>query len=273
MLEQFRYLVRRLLDAIEHIERESVTGQVERLQKPGAPHTEVIGVTLLACIVLTALEFYGGSNDWTWLEDAASLAGSDWAAAVGHFFDDGKYSRLHELAYWSACTFVGYMAVPMLWTKVAMGRSLQETGLSGRGFVSHAWIYGVLFALVLPIVYAISGTESFQNTYPFYRHAGRSVYDFVAWELLYALQFMSLEFFFRGFLVHGLKRRFGFYSIFVAVIPYCMIHFGKPIPEALGSIVAGLTLGLFSLLTGSIWLGVLIHVSVAISMDVFALGF
>lgn len=272
MVEQLRHLRQLLYDAIERIERESVADQVERLQRPGAPHAEVIGITIVSCIILTLLEFYGGSHDWNWLEHAAGLVRSDWAPAVEQFFTEGEYSRLHQLTYWSGCTFVGYMLIPMAWTKVVMGRSLRDTGLRVEGFFRHAWIYAVLFALVLPIVYLISGTQNFQQTYPFYHHAGRSAYDFLAWELLYALQFMSLEFFFRGFLVHGLKRRFGFYSIFVAVIPYCMIHFGKPLPEALGSIVAGLTLGLFSLFTGSIWLGVLIHISVAVAMDVFALA-
>ena len=84
---------------------------------------------------------------------------------------------------------------------------------------------------------------------------------------------MSLEFFFRGFLVHGLKRRFGFYCIVIAVMPYCMIHFGKPMPETLGAIFAGLALGTLSLFTRSIWLGVAIHVSVAVSMDLIALWY
>jgi len=272
MIRYVRHLGRSLRRTIERIERESVADQIDGLRSGGVPHIDVIGVTLVTCVVLIALDFYGGSQDWEWIERTARLVRSDWGAGVEAFFDDGEYARLHELGYWSVCTFVGYLLVPAFWAKVVMGRSLRETGMSGEGFLRHAWIYVVLFAVVLPIIYGVSLTESFQRTYPFYRRAGRSAFDFLAWELLYALQFLSLEFFFRGFLVHGLKRRFGFYSIFVATIPYCMIHFGKPMPEALGSIAAGLMLGLASLLTGSIWLGVLVHVSVAVSMDVFALA-
>jgi membrane protease YdiL (CAAX protease family) len=55
------------------------------------------------------------------------------------------------------------------------------------------------------------------------------------------------------------------------VVPYCMIHFGKPFLEALAAIAAGIVLGTLALKTRSIWCGVLIHVSVAISMDVAAL--
>jgi aryl-alcohol dehydrogenase-like predicted oxidoreductase len=46
---------------------------------------------------------------------------------------------------------------------------------------------------------------------------------------------------------------------------------GKPLPETLGAIGAGLILGTIAMRTKSIWGGVLIHVGVAMTMDVFAL--
>ena len=51
--------------------------------------------------------------------------------------------------------------------------------------------------------------------------------------------------------------------MFVAVVPYCMIHFQKPLPEALGAIVAGVVLGALSLRTGSVLGGAAVHVAVA----------
>jgi membrane protease YdiL (CAAX protease family) len=50
-----------------------------------------------------------------------------------------------------------------------------------------------------------------------------------------------------------------------------MIHFGKPFLETLAAVLAGIVLGTLALRTRSIWSGFLIHVSVAISMDVAAL--
>jgi membrane protease YdiL (CAAX protease family) len=63
----------------------------------------------------------------------------------------------------------------------------------------------------------------------------------------------------------------GSHAIFAMVVPYCMIHYGKPFPETMGAIVAGIVLGTLAMKTRSIWSGFLIHVSVAISMDVAAL--
>jgi membrane protease YdiL (CAAX protease family) len=152
------------------------------------------------------------------------------------------------------------------------GEPIRAYHLSPRGFFKHLPTYGILFAIVLPLVVVASQTQGFRDTYPFYRMANRSTFDFVAWEVLYALQFLSLEFFFRGFLLHGLRRALGANSIFVMVVPYCMIHFGKPWPETLGAIVAGVALGTIAMRTRSIWGGVLIHVGVALTMDLLAVG-
>jgi hypothetical protein len=55
------------------------------------------------------------------------------------------------------------------------------------------------------------------------------------------------------------------------IVPYAMIHFGKPLAECLGSVIAGVALGTLSLRTGSIYGGVAVHCAVAWSMDLFAL--
>jgi hypothetical protein len=143
--------------------------------------------------------------------------------------------------------------------------------LSFTNFGRHVLLYLAMFVVFLPVVIAASHTESFRHTYPFYRMANRSQFDLWAWQALYAAQFLSLEFFFRGFMLHGLRRVMGANAIFVMIVPYCMIHYGKPMPETLGAIGAGLILGTLAMRTKSIWGGVLIHVGVAVTMDVLAL--
>jgi membrane protease YdiL (CAAX protease family) len=81
-----------------------------------------------------------------------------------------------------------------------------------------------------------------------------------------------LEFFFRGFLLFALARYLGPLAIFVMIVPYAMIHFGKPLAECLGSILAGIALGTVALRTASIYGGVAVHCAVAWSMDLFALA-
>jgi membrane protease YdiL (CAAX protease family) len=185
--------------------------------------------------------------------------------------DGSRYWELRGYAWWSAWRFTGYVLIPMLVLACLPGERIRDYHLSLRGFAGHLRIYAVLFALVLPAVLYASTTGQFRETYPFYRLANRSYLDLVLWELLYALQFGSLEFFFRGFVLHGLRRELGANALFVMLVPYCMIHYGKPLPETLGAIGAGLILGTLAMRTRSIWGGVVIHVGVAVAMDVLAL--
>jgi membrane protease YdiL (CAAX protease family) len=192
-------------------------------------------------------------------------------AVLRAIFRKHDRAELWRLSYWSFATFFAYFLLPAVYIRFFLKERLTDFGLQLQGTLKHSWIYIVLFLAVLPLVIIMSMTESFQRTYPFYDQAHRSVQDFLAWQVLYAIQFFSLEFFFRGFLIHGMKHRFGYYAIVFSVVPYCMIHFGKPLPETLGAIIAGLALGTLSVFTRSIWLGVAIHISVAVSMDISSL--
>src|SRR5262249_28598266 len=153
----------------------------------------------------------------------------------------------------------------------AMGERIRDYGWSVAGLRRHARVYGALYLLVLPILIGASFSKAFQHTYPFYRGAARSWTDFLIWEGLYGFQFVTLEFFFRVFLLFALRRALGAYSIFVMIVPYCIIHWHKPIAEVLGAIAAGTVLGTLALRARSIWLGVAIHIGVALTMDVLSL--
>ncbi|MBA2663977.1 MAG: CPBP family intramembrane metalloprotease [Bradymonadaceae bacterium] len=255
--------------AVATIENDS---QISMAGRPaGRIDGHLVGILIVSAVVLSFLEYYGASNHWQALSKPLGLFVDDPNAILNPIFRQGEYSRLARLAYWSATTFVGYLIVPVLYIKLVMRRSLLDFGFSLAGAFKHWWIYVGLYLLVMPAVYIVSHTESFQRTYPFYEFAQRSPFDFFAWQLVYAAQFLALEFFYRGFLIHGLKHRFGVYAILVSTIPYCMIHFGKPLPETLGAIIAGVALGGLALYTRTIWLGVAIHISVAVSMDALSL--
>lgn len=186
-------------------------------------------------------------------------------AALAH-----RYARLMENLTWSVgCSFF-YFVVPALVVKLVFRERLRDHGLSGRGFLRHLWIYAVLFTPVAILVWAVSYSEAFQSRYPFYGEP-IALADFLVWEAAYAFQFFSLEFFFRGFFLNGLRGRIGHHAIFLMVLPYMMIHFQKPFLETVGAIIAGTVLGTLALRTRNIWGGVTIHVAVAIAMDVAAL--
>lgn len=171
--------------------------------------------------------------------------------------------------YWALGCFLSYTVLPALLIRLVFRERLADYGVKLRNAFADGWVYLVMLAVVGPLVLFASHNAQFQEHYPFYQlPRGASLWpDFWRWEFVYGLQFVGVEFFFRGFMLHGLKRRFGAYAIVVMTVPYCMIHFGKPLPETLASIIAGLALGFMSLRTRSIVLGVAIHMTVALSMD------
>ncbi len=185
----------------------------------------------------------------------------------------GPEWELWSFGWWSGWRVLGYLIFPAVVVMLMPGERLRDYGWSGAGFWRHITLYAILFALVLPLVYVMSLTKDFQRIYPFYKLANRSVADFVIWELMYAAQFVSLEFFFRGFMLFGMRRSLGVYSIFVMVVPYCMIHYGKTFAESMAAIVAGLILGTIALRTKSIWGGIFIHIAVALTMDLLTVGY
>jgi membrane protease YdiL (CAAX protease family) len=170
---------------------------------------------------------------------------------------------------WALGCMTLYLVVPALVYRFGFRRRVLEL-LSPKGFVKHLWIYVLLFLPVAGCVWVVSFQGSFQATYPFYRNPP-SAWHLLLWELFYGLQFFSLEFFFRGFMLAEVKLRFGWRAVLIMVVPYCMIHFGKPALEALGALVAGTVLGVLALRTRNIWGGVAIHVAVAWWMDVSSL--
>ncbi|MCH5374201.1 MAG: CPBP family intramembrane metalloprotease [Planctomycetes bacterium] len=240
--------------------REQQQCQLQFLLSPESERIdwEVI-LVLVGAAVAMSLQYYGfTAGDFL----------RDWIAPLS------TDARLVRSIHWAVGQSLLYVLVPWMTIRLILRKPLSDYGLNFRGIWSGAWLYVAMYLIVLPCILLASCTDRFQQTYPFYRlQQGESLWPrFVVWEFLYALQFVALEFFFRGFLVHGLKRRFGVYAIFVMAVPYCMIHFGKPLPETLAAIVAGVALGFMSLKTNSIWPGAAVHIAVAWTMDAAAMA-
>jgi membrane protease YdiL (CAAX protease family) len=231
-------------------------------------------VLIAATVALTVQEY--GDHPSSFARPVAALAHigmPELAGRLAAWLDSWQATRLATLSWWVLTTVVTYILIPCVVVKCCFREKLADYGCRfSTAFVGWP-IYLAMACLMFPIVYLVSFDPAFLRKYPFYPLApGESVpADFLAWELLYAFQFLGLEFFFRGFILHGLKPRFGAAAIFVMTMPYCMIHFGKPLPETVAAILAGLALGAMSLKTGSIWLGAALHIAVAWTMDFLAL--
>jgi len=180
---------------------------------------------------------------------------------------------LNPLLYWSFACVVCYLVLPGLFTSVILKNNLFKTGFQWGESCRHLGIYGLFLAAILPVVYCVSFLDGFQETYPFLHFTPQtfSSMRFLVWEIAYLLQFIALEYFFRGFILFNLEPKMGKMAVLVAMLPYCMIHFGKPFPETIGSIIAGIVLGVMALKSRSVIPGIILHYCVAITMDLLSL--
>ncbi len=241
--------------------------------KPGWDWRPLVALATGA-LFLTLMEYAGHEPhfvrflEWTAIRDGSGAPLNLWAEIA----DDHAWRELWGFAWWSLWRVLGYFVFPIVVIKLVFRERVRDHGLETKGFLDHAWIYGLAYLVVFACVLLVTRYDPhFREYYPFYDRSDRSWADLAMWEVLYAAQFFSLEFFFRGFWLTSLKRTLGSQAIFAMVVPYCMIHFGKPFLECLAAILAGIFLGTLAMKTRSIWSGFLIHVSVAITMDLSAL--
>ncbi len=182
------------------------------------------------------------------------------------------HSGLYPHLWWAFWTITLFLVVPAILVRAVFRERLRNFGLTLAIKPQHWWLYLGMFAAVFPIVLYAASRSDFQAVYPFYRGAFQAPAGAILlWEAAYLTQFFALEFFFRGFLVLGLGRVIGRASIWLAMVPYCMIHYHKPPLEAFAAIVAGVVLGEVAYRTRSIAGGVIVHIGVAATMEVLAL--
>jgi hypothetical protein len=236
---------------------------------------QALAILVTVPIAMTALEYYGlpwhrtrEAPRYTHVTGREPPVFSEWFQGL-HL--PGP-ERLVPYLWWGIACFVLLIALPMTVGAFA-GMSPRRLGVRLKGTGRDAWTYLVLFLIFFPVVYLVSRTPDFLATYPFYPRGNVPLGpDFIAFEAIYCLQFFGIEFFFRGFMVLGLKPHLGLASVLVMITPYCMVHYYKPLPEAMGAIGAGLVLGVLAWRTGTILYGWFLHYAVALSMDLLALS-
>ncbi len=217
--------------------------------------------TLAASAALLTLFYYYGRPNFYHLELERPLIA---ALQIDPAY---PYKSLLPYVYWAISSVLLRIVLPLGFAAMILKMSPRELGFRPweRG---HGRYYAGLYLLMLPLLIAASFLPSFQSKYPFYKDAGLSLTHFVIYELCYGVQFASLEAFFRGFMIFALFKRFGYQGVAIMTIPYCLIHFNKPVPETLGAIIAGLVLGYMALKSKS-WLpGALLHWGIGTTMDV-----
>jgi membrane protease YdiL (CAAX protease family) len=244
------------------LDAEALAVRKELAARGQIDYRPMVALTLVA-FILTFQDFYGKPDFY---QQAIRPAINH----PGGLFNVELYDDLFARGWWAVTRIGGYLVPLLVWRLFFRRDRILDFGLRTRGFAAHAWIYALCVAVMVPVLLLVSRQGDFAEYYPMYKKAGRSWLDFALWEALYLGQFFTLEIFFRGFILRSL-RTFGAGAIWTMIVPYCMVHYGKPYLEADAAVVAGVVLGSLAMRTRSIYAGFLVHGTVAVLMDVLAL--
>lgn len=146
-------------------------------------------------------------------------------------------------------------------------------GLARKGFIPAP--YFVLILLMIPLIVWASFQADFLATYPNFsgassaeQYLGISKWlSIVIYQAAYAFDFVFVELLFRGFMVIGMAKVMGRAAIMPMVVTYAVLHFGKPMGEAISSIFGGYILGVIAFYGRNIWGGAIVHMGIALMME------
>jgi hypothetical protein len=134
--------------------------------------------------------------------------------------------------------------------------------------------YLLMLMIMLPLVAVASTQSDFLEVYPklksiagVYHESGTHWWRRLLFELSYGTDFISIELFFRGFLILAFIKWAGKDAILPMACFYCTIHFGKPLGECISSYFGGMILGIIVYHTRSIVGGLIVHMGIAWMME------
>ncbi|RYY94760.1 MAG: CPBP family intramembrane metalloprotease [Chitinophagaceae bacterium] len=177
---------------------------------------------------------------------------------------DNRYWNL--VLYYPAKLTLTVLLLYALWR-----RYHPEEPFYGTGPTRPLRPYWGMLLLMLPLVALASTRPDFLAMYPKFQHLAAvraaSPVKQVLYELSYGSDFITIELFFRGFLVIAFARYLGTGAILPMAAFYCSIHFGKPLGECISSFFGGIVLGVTTYHTRSIWGGLMVHLGIAWLME------
>ncbi|MEA1951216.1 MAG: CPBP family intramembrane glutamic endopeptidase [Planctomycetota bacterium] len=167
--------------------------------------------------------------------------------------------------YSFVCCFLLIGIVPAVIVKAVFREKLADYGLQlgDRARTTRTFlVMGPLFALG---GYLAAGNTAVAEYYPINPKAGQM---FGLHAFTYLLFYMGWEFYFRGFMQFGLRRRFGDAgAIMCQVLASTLLHIGTPAIETFGAVLGGVIWGLVAFRTRSLLSGFLQHSLLGITLD------
>jgi membrane protease YdiL (CAAX protease family) len=174
---------------------------------------------------------------------------------------------LYEYLYWFGSDFITLFILSILIIKFILKEDLKDYGLQFGDFKAGVIISTIFLGVMVLIIWFVSSSPEFLAKYPHLLSARDSWTYFYIYESGMLLYMIGWEFVWRGFMLFGLKEKFNYYSVLIQMIPFVILHNGKPIPETVGAIAGGIALGMLAFRSNSIYYCIITHMGVMFSID------
>ncbi|MBI5857416.1 MAG: abortive infection protein [Sphingobacteriales bacterium] len=188
-----------------------------------------------------------------------------------HITDDFDRNRFWEQTfYWPMLVIITGTILFIIWKifdRVQPFYGIRTKGINWKPYL-------LMLLIMLPLVAAASTQPDFLEMYPKLKlitgqnDHGITWYHKLLFELSYGSDFITIELFFRGFLILAFIKWAGKDAILPMACFYCSIHFGKPLGECISSYFGGMILGIVVYNTRSIFGGLIVHLGIAWMMEV-----
>lgn len=149
--------------------------------------------------------------------------------------------------------FLYYAVFPILVILIIMRKNPLDFGLRlGSPRIWGFYVFIICLASAA-ILYASSFNPSLQNYYRM------DEFEFISYLLSSCISLSASEFVYRGFLLFGLKEKFKEGSILLQMIPFVLLHLGKPELETVSTLFTGIVFGYVAYRGKSYWPAFIIH--------------
>ncbi len=196
------------------------------------------------------------------------------------FFDDhlarrfiiNPINELYRYLYFFGATFIVLGVLPMAMALILWNERPSTWGVTlGRDRWRYLLVSLMAVVLLVPVLAFASSIPSIAAFHPLSKLALKYSRALIYYEVFLLLYIAGWEFFFRGFILFGLKRGTGDLAIYLQAIPYAITHLDRSGIEALASIPTAVLLGYLASRTGSVLYGIIIHWFCAILIDMFVI--
>ena len=186
------------------------------------------------------------------------------------YFQNDLDVYLYEYLYWFIGDFFTFFLLSVLIIKFVLKEDLKNYGLQKGDFKIGLALSILFFIVMLPAIWFFSASPDFSAKYPHLLSTRNNWNEFIIYESGMLVYMISWEFIWRGFMLFGLKEKFGYYSVLIQMIPFVILHNGKPAPETFGAIAGGIALGILAFRTNSIYYCVITHMGIMFSIDIIS---